>query len=414
MAKAKKTTNVPAGEPVFGEQIPTSDPTKNKIPHLSDAAHYKLMVKQVQPIPVPKDAGNLVMTLADAYGKNGPAITNAITKAGQIVFHAGGDTGPTTGPKTIEEVVDKMVLDYSGEEKGEAPSFFFHLGDLVYSFGESTYYYDQFFEPFRNYPAPIFAVPGNHDGLSYKGDREAYMAAFLRNFVSPSPVPSPDAGGLGRTTMTQPGVYFALDAPFVTILGLYSNVLEDPGVISSEGGKLPLTDEQLVFLKAQLVRLKDAKKCVIIAVHHPPFSYGGSHGGSPKMLADIDGCCTDANFWPHAVISGHAHSYQRFSRTISKSIAKGKADYETPYIVCGNSGHGLSKIGGKNGATLRAPVQVNDSLVFENYDDTNFGYLRIVCDAAQLRIEYHDAEPNEKTYSDAVTVDIASHTIIAN
>jgi hypothetical protein len=33
--------------------------------------------------------------------------------------------------------------------------------------------------------------------------------------------------------MTQPGVYFALDVPFVRVLGLFSNALADPGVISS-------------------------------------------------------------------------------------------------------------------------------------------------------------------------------------
>ena len=29
--------------------------------------------------------------------------------------------------------------------------------------------------------------------------------------------------------MTQPGVYFTLDAPFVSIIGLYTNVLDGPG-----------------------------------------------------------------------------------------------------------------------------------------------------------------------------------------
>ena len=45
-----------------------------------------------------------------------------------------------------------------------APAFFFHLGDVIYNFGEADYYYDQFYEPFRAYDRPIFAIPGNHDG----------------------------------------------------------------------------------------------------------------------------------------------------------------------------------------------------------------------------------------------------------
>jgi hypothetical protein len=42
--------------------------------------------------------------------------------------------------------------------------------------------------------------------------------------------------GLVRTAQVQPAIYFTLEAPFVRILGLYSNCLEDPGVISSQGG----------------------------------------------------------------------------------------------------------------------------------------------------------------------------------
>ena len=51
--------------------------------------------------------------------------------------------------------------------------------------------------------------------------------------------------------MTQPGVYFTLDAPFVSIIGLYTNVLEGPGVISSQDGKYPtlVGDHQFDFLK---------------------------------------------------------------------------------------------------------------------------------------------------------------------
>jgi hypothetical protein len=30
--------------------------------------------------------------------------------------------------------------------------------------------------------------------------------------------------------MTQPGVYFALDVPFVRVLGLFSNALADPAL----------------------------------------------------------------------------------------------------------------------------------------------------------------------------------------
>ena len=128
------------------------------------------------------------------------------------------------------------------------------------------------------YDRPIFAVPGNHDGivhgLSPFTPHVPSLEAFLRNFCAKVPGPSPDSGGLVRSVMTQPGVYFTLDAPYVSIIGLYSNVLGGPGVISSQAGQYPIGDEQLDFLKSELARLKPLReageRAVVIAVHHPP------------------------------------------------------------------------------------------------------------------------------------------------
>ena len=51
--------------------------------------------------------------------------------------------------------------------------------------------------------------------------------------------------------MTQPGVYFTLDAPYVSIIGLYSNVLDSgAGVISSQGGHFP-SSETLSWLSCK-------------------------------------------------------------------------------------------------------------------------------------------------------------------
>ena len=69
------------------------------------------------------------------------------------------------------------------------------------------------------------------------------LDAFLTNFCAAEASVSPDSGGLIRSVMTQPGVYFTLDAPFVSIIGLYSNVLDGPGVISSQGGHFPIGDD---------------------------------------------------------------------------------------------------------------------------------------------------------------------------
>ncbi len=409
MAKKHKTT-VSTPQPQFAQPTTSPDPSKFTVAHGSDTALYnKVQKKLLQPIPAPRAGANLTMKLEDALGSGGAAAVAAIQTSGQIVFHSLGDTGSVKGPETQSLVADKMAQDFTDPNPADRPSFCYHLGDVVYSFGEAQYYYDQFYEPYRSYPAPIFSVAGNHDGLVYSGEGVPSLEAFLRNFVNSEPVKTPESGALIRTAMTQPAVYFTLDAPFVTIIGLYSNVLEDPGVISSQGDKTsPVDDQQLAFLVSALQQAKKKGGATIVVTHHPPYSGGTAHGGSPKMLADIDAACTKANYWPHAHFSGHAHNYQRFTRTVNK--------YDIPYIVCGNGGHGLSRIKAIAGSPPRTPININADLLFENYDDQDYGYLRIVVDAQQMRIEMHDAQAGQvfKSPSDAVTVDLATHTMISN
>ena len=54
------------------------------------------------------------------------------------------------------------------------------------------------------------------------------------------------------------------------------------------------------------------------------------------MLSQIDAVCTKTGVWPHAVLSGHAHNYQRFTRMHGNT--------QIPYIICGNGGHKVEKL----------------------------------------------------------------------
>ncbi|MGB7134621.1 MAG: metallophosphoesterase [Acidobacteriaceae bacterium] len=398
-----RTPGSAAEQPVFAQPAPSPDPTgfRNPVTDQSDKE-----IAQVEAVPEPKgNAAEPVLTLEAVFGSAGAAKMQAITASGQIVFHCVGDTGSPKGPTTQNLVSDKMVTDFSEANAADVPTFLYHLGDVVYYFGEATYYYDQFYEPFRNYPAPVIAIPGNHDGVVYASDPETTLEAFLRNFCAAAPAQSPDAGGLLRTTMIQPGVYFTLEAPFVRVLGVYSNVLEDPGVISDQGGTYPTLDQrQVAFLTAGLERVKSENfaGAVILAVHHPPFTGGSTHGGSPTMLADMDRACTAAGVWPHAVLAGHAHNYQRFTRTVN--------GVTIPYIVAGCGGHApLEAIRG----TYRTPYPIDSGLTLESYDATDYGYLRIIVNAATLRIEFHPQHDGgtTKTPDDAVTVTLATHAV---
>jgi hypothetical protein len=406
----------PAGTPVFSQPEPTADPGKFRTKHASDTSAYTILDKEaktLKPLPFPAARGGVepILTLEDVFGATeGPAVVKAVTQRKQIVFHALGDTGNTRSVQPQNLVTDKLISDFNEQDQSQVPVFLYHLGDIVYSFGEAQYYYDQFYEPYRDYPRPVIAIPGNHDGMVAPGYPTPTLAAFLDNFCAADFHQSPDAGGLDRTTMIAPGVYFTLDAPLVRILGLYSNRLEDPGVISSQGGTVQaLTDVQLDFLKAALQRIADEKfaGAVIIAVHHPPYTTG-KHSGSPLMLKDIDAACKKTGVWPHAVLSGHAHSYQRYTRSINKM--------EIPYVIAGNGGHGLTPLVKPGQPALRVPARTasDPNVTFENYDDQDYGYLRVVVTAQQLRMEYHPASDGAaaKTPDDAVTVDLASRTLV--
>jgi hypothetical protein len=399
----RQSAPVGTGNPVFAQPTPTPDPTSFRDP-VTDQSDQE--ISMVEAVPSPRgNAVEPVLTLAQVYGSQGAAKTKAITASGQIVLHCVGDTGSAKGPETQNLISDKMAADFHEANPADVPSFFYHLGDVVYYFGEAAYYYDQFYEPFRNYPAPIVAVPGNHDGVIWQGDPAPSLAAFLRNFCATAPAQSPDAGGLLRTTMIQPGVYFTMEAPFVRFLGLYSNVLEDPGVISDENGTYTTLDQrQVAFLTAALRRVKSQNfsGAVIVATHHPPFTGGSDHGGSPGMLADIDAACKATGVWPHAVLSGHSHNYQRYTRTVS--------GMSIPLIVAGCGGHSpLAKMR----ATYRTPYTIDSSLTLESYDDTDYGYLRIIVNAKALSIEFHPQRDGggTKTPDDVVTVDLATHSV---
>jgi len=128
------------------------------------------------------------------------------------------------------------------------------------------------------------------------------------------------------------------------------------------------------------------------------------------MLQQLDQACAAAEVWPHAVLAGHAHNYQRFTRTRPDGS-------EIPYIVCGNGGHGLQTL--SRGSALRTPLVVQaagggkDQVVLENYDDQDYGYLRVLVNAGQLRLEYHPASDGSaaKTPDDHVTVDLAARRL---
>ena len=278
--------------------------------------------------------------------------------ADRLVFHLTGDTGSVRRPESQKGVIDEMTAQYT---IANAPNFLYHLGDLVYHYGEASQYEAQFFKPYENYPGPIFAIAGNHDS-DVNPDSAPYnsLDAFTKVFCDISQHPIAFSGNSRRKSMPQPNIYWALDTPVATIIGLHSNVPKY-GII---------TPEQREWFIAEL-KAADPDKMLIVCVHHAPYSADINHGSSLYMIELLNGAYKEADIRPDIVFSGHVHNYQRFSKANSDGT-------NTPYIVAGAGGFDeLHSI-----ASLEDDRFTNHSPLFngvklESYCDDRHGFLKI-------------------------------------
>jgi hypothetical protein len=312
-----------------------------------------------------------------------PDETAAAQAAGVLVFDAVGDTGGVYGDDVQKAVADAMEAQRAATaaKKQPAPGFLFNLGDVVYFNGLSNLYSSQFYEPYQDYHAAIFAIAGNHDGDTQTragdpADTEPSLFGFMRNFCDT--VSHPDSAY--RPTMTQPYVYWTLEAPFTRIIGLYSNV---DGSLDARG-----TTEQQRWLNTQIAAVpKD--QCLILAVHHPPYSLDTTHRGYPEIEVAIDTAIKETGRVPTAVLSGHVHSYQRYERTVGAA--------KVPYVIAGAGGYAnTAKLLHKIEKTAQGkPLPKNfqtthPDLKLAHFVDTDPGYLRVSVNGTKrtLTLEY--------------------------
>jgi calcineurin-like phosphoesterase family protein len=362
-------------------------------------------IEQLEPIPPVRST-----TPMDLAAVIGAQATQAIQASGKITFHTVGDTGGIHSPNFQFAVADAMA-----DDTANGACLWYHLGDVVYYFGQEQYYFEQFYDPYRDYNAPIFAIPGNHDGAVFTGESSNSLDAFVANFCASQPGRSLDSQGAVRTTMDQPGVYFTLNAPFVKLIGLYSNTSEGgtEGVIS--GPKVG--DAQLLFLEQQLAAAKAERangqgRALVIATHHPPFTGSPSHVPSPTMLEQIDQACKTAGILPDMYLSGHAHLYERYTRTLD-----GK---QIPYLVAGMGGYydlpGL-KPPNRRPTPPQTPASGTDAsgnpLTLEVYNDNTFGFLRITVSPASIVGTFVTVDPTSgKTgVGDSFTLNLQANTV---
>lgn len=310
-----------------------------------------------------------------------PDIAKSTTK--RLVFHTVGDTGGIKQGAPQAYVATAMKNDLDKLAGEDCPKFFYHLGDVVYFNGQPDQYYSQFYEPYDYYTAPIFAIPGNHDGDPID-DSQTSLDGWVAYFMTATPHVDPLSQDDPRVTLSEPNVYFTLVCPFATIVGMYTNVPEHGSVDS----------QQQQWLTNELATAP-TDKALVVAMHHPIYSFDDHHSGSPLMADVLQHAINDSRRVPNLVLAGHVHNYQRIERSIGQ---KGP----TPFIVAGNGGyyHLHSMQSGDGTADQETGAKLVKS------DAHNHGYVTLTVDKEHVSGTYTAVDthtgvptPNSDTFA---------------
>lgn len=344
--------------------------------------HSRISTQPFRPLPAPIGTAPYHVALEEIVPAS---VMQSILAAKKMVFHTIGDTGGVKNPADQQLVVSHMENDLAATNVADRPAFFYHLGDVVYYYGEESQYYPQFYEPNAHYAAPIFAIPGNHDG-DLIDQAVPSLQAFVTNFCTKEPQIASVSGDAPRDTMTQPNVYWSLYTPYATFIGLYTNV--------PEGGELDAT--QIAWFQNEL-KQAPTDKAVIVAMHHPIYSADSYHSGSKYMEGILDAAMDATGRIPHLVLTAHVHNYQRFTRAY-----KGMT---IPYLVAGSGGYWnlhtiLPAI--KNPPTpIQFPYPLPDrpDVSLHTFSDTRHGYLKMTVTATAIEGEYYTVPRSQESWS---------------
>lgn len=322
----------------------------------------------------------------------------------KMVFHMAGDTGGFQLPAIKHVVVNEMVKQCNAPvKKADRPAFFFHLGDVVYNFGQADQYYPQFFEPYKNYPGPVFAIAGNHDADVDLFDPllPQSLQAFMKVFCDTMPRPVKFANSSKRLSNIQPNIYWTLETPLANIIGLYSNV--------PRFGTITSVQREWFIEELKTAGKLRGEKALLVCLHHSAYSGDTNHGSSLRMQVFLDSAFEAANVYPDIVFSGHVHNYQRFT----KKYPDGKL---LPFVVAGAGGyadlHPMAAVGDHD---FPDNSSILDNVVLENYCDTAHGFLKITLEKNEnqfvMRGDYYtvsivDGNSSTSSVFDSFTVNL--------
>jgi hypothetical protein len=403
-----------------------------------------------------------------------PKESKTVKERGSMTFHAVGCSGCFENPHPGLIIGNAMATQaddpkvYGGDSRATTPSFFYHLGDVVYKAESQTappkkakdldkdekkLYATQFFAQYDRYKPNIFAIPGNHDSKSSQHGGHSASTHFLDNFCDLKRRPSPDGGGNWRKTMKQPYPYWLLQTPVAYIIGLATNDLNGGQLDDPMGSGEPQYQwfvDTLDAIKAEnqarSLAQKAAPKAVLLALHYPPFSGSANFaqrgnpnlGPTPRpnprsgMLLPL-GMILHRAFhqtqqYPDAVLSAHAHLYQRITYTLGSGR-------QIPYVIAGSGGHGpVEKL---TRTCWEKPVPVpstpfdvvlppgltipaGDKVQVVSFNQEDFGFLRVTVNAQSRNLtgEFFATSYNSKDHKgtppkrkDCFILDLDHHTL---
>jgi calcineurin-like phosphoesterase family protein len=309
----------------------------------------------------------------------------------KLVMHMVGDTGSVRNTDFQKVVVAKMTEQFREADNGEEkPMFLYHLGDIVYNFGEAAEYPRQFFEAYSQYPAPIFAIAGNHDSdvNPLTADPYSSLQAFCSVFCDTEPREIAFCRDHKRVSSVQPNVYWTLESPLVTIIGLHSNVPKY-GIITQE--------QREWFVKELRHAAEFPDKALFVCLHHAPYSADINHGSSYPMIELLEGAFKEAGVIPDMVFSGHVHNYQR--------LIKSYDEKKVTYIVAGAGGYDeLHPIADPADKAFSDQSPFFENILLQNYCFKQHGFLKLSIEKVDMKLQvrgnYYTIPHHTSTESD--------------
>ncbi len=241
-----------------------------------------------------------------------------------------GDTGEGGEPQYA--VVPGLL------KEGHDTAFAVLASDVIYPVGSADDYGTKFFRPYRDYRAPIYAIPGNHDWYE---DLTGFMRVFCDAVPPPPPAPAPrpltrawlrsllwhrprpgDGARLDEARAlrsepeqraVQPGPYWAVDAGPIRIVGIDTGLR---GTIDAAQG-------------AWLREVSRDPRPKILVTGSPLYVDGEHHPCPVEGGGTVDDIVRDPAHHYVAAIGGDIHNYQRYpvrlddGRTLQYVVAGG-------------------------------------------------------------------------------------------